>query len=363
VRVAFDVTPAISGRTGIARHVTELAAALDRRDDVDVVRFALGRATEAVPDGVVWNRVPLRIWERSWRIARRPSVERLVRLGPVDVVHGAGLVAPPSRTPRVLTVYDLAALDAPCLHPARHVRQVRAQIAEVCAGQDVVCTISHTTAARLAEAGVDPQRIVVARCGLTALPPPEPSGLGDAPFLLAVGDSSPRKDLPTVVRAFAASGLARDGVRLVLAGPVASDGDDGVAAIVSSLGPGLGGAVVRTGAVSDARLAGLYAEAAALCFPSVAEGFGLPVLEALAAGCPVVASDLPVVREVAGDVAALVPVGAVDAWAAALRDALEHAADRRARVRVEGPARAAGFTWAACADATVAAYRRAIAAH
>ena len=115
--------------------------------------------------------------------------------------------------------------------------------------------------------------------------------------------------------------------------------------------------VFTVGPVDDATLSGLYAAATALCFPSLAEGFGLPVLEAMAAGLPVVASDIEVVREVAGDAARLVPPGDVGAWRHALEDVATDPATLQ-RMAAAGRARAGRFSWDRTAELTVAAYRR-----
>jgi glycosyltransferase involved in cell wall biosynthesis len=112
------------------------------------------------------------------------------------------------------------------------------------------------------------------------------------------------------------------------------------------------------GLVDDATLAALYRDALALCFPSRAEGFGLPVLEAMAAGCPVVASDLPVLREIVGDDGILVPAGDAIALSQALRELLGDDGTRAELARA-GPRRAAAFSWASTAEATVDAYQRA----
>src|SRR5437764_441658 len=120
------------------------------------------------------------------------------------------------------------------------------------------------------------------------------------PFLLAVGELATRKSLGTLIDAFDAAALPAEW-RLVLAGPPG----DGADAVLGRTGE----RVVALGAVTDAQLAGLYQAAAALCFPSEAEGFGLPVLEAMSRGLAVVASDLPVIAEITGDDATLVPGG------------------------------------------------------
>ena len=190
--------------------------------------------------------------------------------------------------------------------------------------------------------------------GVTPFPEPVDPGLATGSYLLAVGQLMPRKDFHTLLRAFA---RARVGdARLVLAGPPGID-EASLRAAAQQLG--IGERVVFAGPVSDALLAGLYAGAIALCFPSIAEGFGLPLLEAMAAGLPVVASDIDVVDEVCGDAALRFPVHDQDALAAALEEIVRDEA-ARSSLRVAGRARAAQFTWDRTAELTVQGYERAL---
>src|SRR5438067_4326511 len=156
--IALDATPLISGRTGIARYVSELGAALERRG-VDVRRFAIGRGPVAASSDVRRVRIPLRIVERWWGALPEPSLERLV--GRADVVHAAGLLAPRTRRPLVVTVHDLAALDHPELHPRRQVRQVRALL-KALDREAVVLAVSCTNADGLVARGMDRFKVVVA---------------------------------------------------------------------------------------------------------------------------------------------------------------------------------------------------------
>jgi glycosyltransferase involved in cell wall biosynthesis len=348
MRVAFDATPLITGEGGTARYVRELGRAL-RAQGVDLLPYALGRASFPPPDGTRWVPIPLQILHRGWSLLGWPTAERLVP--GADLVHVTGLVAPPSRLPTVVTIHDLAALDRPDLHPPRAVRQLRAQLRALDQVQ-VVLTVSHAAAADLQRHGVPADKIIVTANGLTPLPSGRDTGMPPG-YLLAVGDMSPRKNLGTLLEAFRRANLP--GRRLVLVGPGADHGRDlmaeaerlGVADRVQVMGP-----------VDDALLAGLYRDAAALCFPSVAEGFGLPVLEALGAGLPVVASDLPVLREIGGDLPRFVPPTDVSAWSSALERVMVDD-DLRTRVRTAGPVQAARYAWSATATSTVQAYRKA----
>ena len=350
VRVAYDVTACIVGTTGIARHNEEVGCALAARG-VDVRRFAIGRGSIAPPPGTRWTRIPLRIVHKAWAVARVPRIEWLT--ADADVVH-TDLVVPPGRHPVVVTVYDLDALERPELHPQRSVSNQRAMLASLDRAAAVLA-ISQATADALVRHGVPPDRVTVTPSGLTPLPDAEPARLaGDAPYVLHVGSLHHRKGLDVLLAA--AAHLPGD-VHVVLAGP-----DDNAAADLHALAEclGLDGRIHWEGRVSDARLASLYRGAAVVCAPSRAEGFGLPVLEALEMGTPVVASSIPAFAEVAGDAALFVPPGDVDALADALAEALSGDAAIVRRVAV-GRQRAALFTWDACAAKTIEAYERAMA--
>ena len=351
--MAFDVTPVISGSTGIARYTTQLADALER-NGTEVRRFAVGRAAFPVPSGARHLQVPARALERWWRMVEWPRAEQLVH--GAEVVHATGPLTPATHRPLVVTVHDVAALRYPDLHPPRHVSQQRAQLKAL--GQAAaIAAVSASTADDLANLGIPADRIVVTPLGLTPLPDPVSSPNRPEPgYLLAVGETSPRKRYPTLLRALA----QLDGeLRLVMAGPPGGD-EQRIQELISELG--LTSRVQRFGPVSDASLSALYERAAALCFPSIAEGFGLPVLEAMACGVPVVVSDIPVMHEVAGQAAAIyVPVDDTSAWAAALAE-IAALNDRRDAFAEAGRAQASTFTWDRTAEATLRAYELAAAA-
>lgn len=353
--VGLDVTPTIQGATGIARYAGVIAHHLTAVD-VTVAPFAVGRATIAPAPGVRHVAVPGRVLDPLWRLARRPRAERLV--GAIDLVHGTALPPPPSRRPRLVTVHDLTPLHHPELHDRRTVGVLDRLLAHLPRLAGVVAD-SATVADELEERGVERDRITVAPIGCTSLPLPIDPGVDLPRWVLAVGETNRRKNLGLLVDALSRS--ADNDLGLVIAGPAGND-DARLRALVAERG--LGGRVRFLGSVSDARLAGLYRDAVALCYVSIAEGFGLPVLEAMAAGCPVVCSDLPVLREVGGEaVLGYVPSDDVDALAAALEDASALADDpaQSAGLAARGHAQAATFTWHRCAELTRAAYVRALA--
>jgi glycosyltransferase involved in cell wall biosynthesis len=290
---------------------------------------------------------PARVLQAAWSRSQWPPVELLS--GDVDVFHGTNFVLPPLRRARgVVTVHDLAYLHQPATVSAASARY-RTLVPRSLRRASAVVTPSETTASLLrAEYDVDVP-VVVTPLGVdpawfSAAPPSEELrrelGLPSS-YLLFVGTLEPRKDLRTLL---AAHRLMGDPPPLVLVGP-----------------PGWGEQVDVTGCVTpgyleDARLRAVVAGAAALVLPSRDEGFGLPVLEALAAGTPVVASDLPVLREVGGTVTSYAEVGGPASFAAALEAVLDQPGDAAAR-----RAHASAFTWARCAERTREAYALALA--
>jgi glycosyltransferase involved in cell wall biosynthesis len=281
-----------------------------------------------------------------------PRAEQLA--GETDVVHATGLLVPPTRRPLVVTVHDIAAILHPGLHPPRHGRLVREVITALPRAAAVV-TVSRTTADELARLGIDPRRLLIAPLGLTPLPPPAPAPPGTpAPgtYLLTVGESSPRKGYDVLLQAL---GQDNTGISLVIAGPPASD-EARLQSLAAQLG--LGSRVVRLRTVSDSELACLYAGAIALCFPSIAEGFGLPVLEAMGAGLPVIASDIPITRELADDAAVFVDRSEPGAWKEAIREVTSQRGLRR-ELSNAGKRRARRFTWERTAALTEEAYEQA----
>ena len=175
-----------------------------------------------------------------------------------------------------------------------------------------------------------------------------------ARYFLTVGTIQPRKNLETLITALAEVREAVPDAHLVIAGPRGWK-SEGVFQRIEALG--VGDAVTVLGYVPADDLPGLYTGATALAFPSWYEGFGLPVLEAMACGCPVLCSDCGSLPEVAGGAAWVLPADAPEAWTAALREVLTDA-DRRAHFTAAGRARAARFSWEETARRTLAVLRQ-----
>jgi glycosyltransferase involved in cell wall biosynthesis len=368
VRVALDATPLLGKRTGIGQYVAHLAHALAARTDVDVVLTAFSwrgrlRDTPDIPPGadIRSRRAPARLLRAAWTRSDLPPVELLS--GRVDVFHGTNFVLPPTRhAAGVVTVHDVAFLLHADTVDATS-RAYRTLVPRALSRARAVLTPSAAAADDLAAAyGLDRDRVVVTPLGVdpawATTPTPSAGWLAErgipARYVLFVGTLEPRKNLPDLLAAHRRLRSEQpDTPPLVLAGAkgwgeaVNIDPDN----------------VVWPGYLPQDELRSLTAGAAVLVMPSRYEGFGLPALEALACGVPVVASDIPVLREVTGGLARYAPVGDVDALADQLQLTLTDGAGGAGEPAAAGARRAwaAAFTWERCAATTAEAYHRAAA--
>ena len=331
LRVGIDVSPLALTRAGTARHIRSLLGAL-AREDVELRRYGLGGSSRAL--------VPVR--DVGWYLAALPARARLDR---VDVLHCPTHRAPVrSGAPLVVTFHDLAVLRHPTTFNAWTRTYSRLALPRVARAARRLIAVSRFTRRELLDVLDVPEekvRVIPNAVGEPFAPQGEAAG-GD--YVLAVSTLEPRKNLPRLVDAFRRAGL--NGLRLLVAGA-----------------PGWGGIRVEgdgvrwLGEVGDEELARLYRGARCVAYVSLYEGFGLPVLEAMACGAPVVAARNEAVEEVAGDAAVLVDPLDPEAIAAGLAEAV----DRRDELRPLGLERAAAFRWADAARATVEVYREAAA--
>ncbi|MBV8949853.1 MAG: glycosyltransferase family 4 protein [Actinobacteria bacterium] len=343
---------------GIGRYVEGLFAGLPRAG-VDVVAFAAG--DPSVRRSATWpNFVPLGhpyapLRYELWHRLRAPRLHL-----DVDVVHAPSLaVPPPGRVPLVVTVNDIAFRRYPELftrHGARfHEQGLRITRREARA----VIVPSEFTRDELVREGFDSSSLFVAHHGVDIPPAPAPDVVETAlrrvgvrrPFVLTVGTLEPRKNFTVLARAVAQLREERDDVSLVRVGPPGW-GDVG----------GLDGPGMRElGAIDDGTLDALYRAASVCALPSRYEGFGLPILEAMARGCPVAASDVSSLPEVVDGAGLLLPPDDVDAWRAALGSVIDDAG-YEAELRQRSVARARRFDWSNAVEAHVKAYEYAVAA-
>jgi glycosyltransferase involved in cell wall biosynthesis len=345
LRVAYEQTGLELDATGSARAARDLRTALEARGDVELVTVAQppgrgGRVVRGLERELTW--FPLRVG----RAARRAGA---------DVLHCPMPLAPPlpHATPTVVTINDAIAWDHPewlTRENALHARLVLAPALRRAAG--IVVPSEHTRERLLSRVrGLDRGRISVTPYGIGAAFTPGPRADRE-PFLLAVGTLQPRKNLETALLAF--ERLAADGLehRLTIAG---GRGWRDAALLERISASPAAARIDRVGSVADAELVELYRSAACLLYPSRAEGFGFPPLEAMACGTPVVAARAGSLPEVVGDAAPLVEPDDAAGLAGAVAGVLADPAPWRER----GFARAREFSWPRCAELTLEAYRRA----
>ncbi len=373
MKVTLDATAVPASPAGAGRYTVELAAAFARIDDPRLV--VLARRSDAER----WRRLaggrldvlasapsarPLRL---AWEQLALPGVLRRAR---PDVHHGPHYTMPGrSPVPVVVTIHDCTYFDHPEWHEPTKVRLFRHAIRTAARRAGALVCVSETTARELAAACRVDVPVVVAPHGVDHerfTPDPPSPGADDAVlerlgidpggrYVLFLGTVEPRKDVPTLVRAFGALGDEEHDLTLVVAGrrgwgtrPV----DEAVAASRHRE------RIVRTGYVPDDAVAALLRKAAVVAYPSLAEGYGLPALEALACGAPLVTTRGTAMAELAGDAATLVAPSDPDALAGALARVLRAAGSAEAAGRREaGIARAAACTWEQSAARHAEAYR------
>jgi glycosyltransferase involved in cell wall biosynthesis len=359
MRIVVDVTPLSLPRTGIGNYVRGMVAGLTEAagDAHEVVGFAVTgyrgrREIEASLEGLPIARrifaLPLgRAWRAAWNRLRVPHAERVV--GSLDVFHFSEWVyVPQRRGVRATTMHDLVPLRFPDLVHPRTLRMHAAKVRYAAASCDVIVANSRFTAADVAERlSFPPDRIQVAHPGIDPVfRPTGPRARLERPYILGVSTLEPRKNLGGLVRAFELLRRRRDDLDLVLAGGLRPGGRP----------PQLAEGVRLLGYVEDEELASLYRGASAFVYPSLFEGFGLPIVEALASGTPTVASAHPSLDEASGTAALRGDPQDSEALAEAIEAALAADPDRRA----EGLRHAAQFTWRANGESVLHGYQTAL---
>lgn len=354
VRVALDVGPLAGRRTGIGVAVASLAAALDARSDVAVRPYLTSFRADPEP-GVTRLPIPAAIAHRCWARAGVPRVDRY--LGDAQVVHGTNYVVPPSRRPRLVSVYDCWFLDHPELANGDVRRSGRVLRRAVATGAIVhACSAATAEAVRAhfpdAEIEVVPLAAVPLARSTAICPIPE---LRDREFILSVATLERRKNLPTLVAAFGVVAAEHE-VHLVITG---ADGDDrhAVDEAILALPAKVGQRVLLTGFVPDEARSWLLHHARVLAYPSLDEGFGFPLLDAMQAGAPIVASDAGSIPEVAGAAALMCAPLDVAALARHLSVVIAEEPVRR-RLLAAATAQLATFDWSRTAEQLASLYHR-----
>ncbi len=361
MRVGLDGTPLIGELTGIGWYTYLLAEALARRPEVrgvDLLPITWRRAPVATPPGdgvrVVRRPLPARPMWWSWRLTGLPPLDALLR---ADVFHGTNFAAPPSwRTPVVVTVHDLWFRRHPDRVDAAQ-RALAHVLPTLLRRASAVLTVSQHTRTELLDwlPELDHRTTVVP---IAPRPRPGaanvPARLGDlaTPFLLMLGTVNRRRNLPAALDVLVQVRREVGPVRLVLAGRVEPGVDvDGLCRARGLDAPD----VLTLGYVPDGEVRWLLEHAELLLSSSVHEGFGMPLVEAMAAGLPVAAVAGGAIREVAGDAGALVD-SPEELGGAATRLLADPSA--RAEMVRRGRKRAREFSWDATAEATLAVYSR-----
>ncbi|MGQ0743424.1 MAG: glycosyltransferase family 4 protein [Acidimicrobiales bacterium] len=382
MRIAFDATPLIGPRTGIGWYTAELMAAVAGQAPGDEViglpitwrRAGLAELGDNPPANltVVGRFAPARPLWWMWSRVPWPPLEWLVGC---DVFHATNFLAPPTwRVPTVVTVHDVGF--------ARHhtgvdpgVARMAALLPKVLDRASAIVAVSRFTADELSAwlpRVTDRIRVIPGGprrrpSALTHLAMVGGQGTGTGTgqgspvppgdeFALVLGTLEPRKNVAFALDALAVLRARGVKLRLVLAGGTSPLLD--VEALMAERDLGAD-AVIRTGYLADGEVAGLMADASLLVFPSLYEGFGMPLVEAMAAGLPVVAARAGATPETVADAAALVEPGD----SAGLADAIEQVAfdeTFRADLVARGTKRAAAFSWDHSARATLEVYRQVV---
>jgi alpha-1,3-rhamnosyl/mannosyltransferase len=322
-------------RTGDETYVRNLLRELGAIAPTDLRIAAVTRRPELVPDGIE----PLRLRTPVQELRMLASLPRLLRRTGAALVHTQYAVPVGAPCPAVVTIHDLSFEHGDGHMPLKDRLVFRTVVPRSARHARRVLTVSERTRADLVRHyALPPGKVVVTPNGVDpAFVPGNPLSIGT--YVLAVGAVQPRKNQRAALAAAAAVPLP-----LVIAGPIR---DDVLAGELRAAGADL------RGYVPQEELVGLYQGAACLVQPSRFEGFGLPVLEAMACGIPVVAVDEPALREVAGDAAVFV---GEDELVAGVARALEE----RERLVAAGLERVEAFSWRATAERTLAAYREAL---
>jgi glycosyltransferase involved in cell wall biosynthesis len=366
-RIAIDAHMVGERETGNETYTVNLLRGLTEqpRDDSYLVlspHLARLRSLDLPP-----NFEPVRVWPAQSLIRVPVATPLAARAHRADLLHMTTYVAPPwSPCPMVVTIHDLSFLEYPRAFSWRVRNMLRTLVPGSLARAARVIAVSEWTKQDLVRRyGVPAEKIVVT----PEAPPPGFRRLADAPrfalppgvaepFVLAVGNLEPRKNLVRLIQAFGLT-VRQHGFtgQLVLVGQAHRRAGD---ARLAARDAGVESRVVFTGFVSRDDLTLLYNRASLFVYPSLYEGFGLPPLEAMACGCPVVASNVTALPEVLGDAALLVNPLAVEALAEAMAAVLERP-ELAASLREKGRQRAARYSWEATAARTREVYTQVLA--
>lgn len=357
MKIGIDARPLIGPPTGIGNYLRGLLQAMATRDERDeFVLYAPHPIGLPLPNGRWRTHVRRGIKGTNGALWLQFYGRRFAERDGINLFWGAHFLLPIWLTPRipaVVTVYDLVPFLFPETMEVRNYLALRTLLRPSLARANRVITISQTAASDLhTRLGVPAEKIAVITPGVASQFAPRDRDEARrrvartwgllAPYLLFVGTLEPRKNLTTLLSAFASLSPAtrRNWTLVVIGAPGWKN------AVIHAAAASLKreGTVRFLGYVPDDELPWLYAGATTLTFPSLYEGFGVPILEAMASGLPVIASDIPVTREVAGDAAVFVPPTDISAWARAMERIIDDA-PARADLTVRSLERARRFSF------------------
>jgi len=353
MRIAVDVSPLSHPRTGIGNYLRGMVAGLatiaDKRHEV--VAFAptsksgaerVRAALQGLPVDLRLTELPLaHAWRVAWSRLGVPAVEHF--LGPVDVLHFSDWMYPPQRSGvRATTVHDLIPLRFPDWVETKTRRIHLPKYRNTARSCDVVFVNSEFTGKDVrSRLGIEAERVFVAYPAVDPrFSPAGPRSDLGSPYVLFVGTQEPRKNLETLISAMVRVRRAHPELRLAVAGTVGTEAEE----------------IAWLGYVDDEELAALYRGASVVVYPSQFEGFGLPVVEAMACGTPTIASAHESLDEAAGAAA----LRADPSDAAALAHAIELALDEPYVLVARGLEQASAFSRERLAEAVLAGYEAAM---
>ena len=363
MRIAIDATPAARQHAGVGRYTRELLRAL--MTAYDEHQYVLAVAGNETDERSLWSQLPPGAWREvrrlplsdrastaAWQRLRLPlTAERFI--GAFDVFHGTDFVVPPTRSATVVTIHDLTFFVAPEFSDPRLVRYLSSAVPRAVQRADAIICVSSSVATEVAERYPETRsRLFAIPNGVTVPPGAGERCEGTAPVILTVGTIQPRKDHVTLLDAMEYVWHRFPDARLEIVGRPGWLSDDIVMRIQEA-------EQVRNvrwhSDADDALLEKCYATATLFAYPARYEGFGLPVLEAMARGIPVVASEAATLTEVTAGAAVHTPVGDAEALGGALIDLLECRESRVERAEC-GLKRSRAFSWTNTAAATQRAY-------
>jgi glycosyltransferase involved in cell wall biosynthesis len=373
MRIAIDIRPVLSKRTGVGNYLYHLLLTLSRIDYANEYRLFSSSLKDRIPEElrrlpqryqISDFRIPVRIMNALWQRFRFPPIELFT--GRADIVYSPHPFIPPSAGPkRIVTVHDLYFLRHPEWSSGEVAKHFIPFVRKSLGKADAVVASSLSTKKDCMECcGIEEAKITVVHLGIdrSFFSSPSHSETNRAKkkygipgeFILSVGTMEPRKNHVRLLHAFQGVHERHPGLALVIAG---SQGPSTETILRTIDALGLRGSVILAGYVEERELKALYRAGLMLAFPSLYEGFGFPVLEAMACGTPVLASNRTSIPEIAGDAALLVDPEDTDEIREGMRKLVEEK-DLAACCSTKGIARAEAFTWEKTAGSLLTLFRR-----